>query len=136
MALEHTPESLKRLCKRCGKSFGRHCSMGDFCPTDNGHNFNYDSVFTENIVCHDCSLEYNSPGWIETTIPDKIWNKIRPAFTAEGCGILCISCIAKRLKVLGYHDVPIWLCGMEPFKTFCIAPEECLEIIRNWDQDV
>ena len=84
--------------------------------------------------CNDCGLIYGSDGWIEAVIPDKIWNKIKPTKCANDCGILCISCIARRLKILGYKDVPVFLLGTEPLKAMENAPKTEVDIIRNWDQ--
>ncbi len=53
------------------------------------------------MPCYDCGLEYSDDGWIEAIIPDKIWNKIKPDGCEDGCGLLCITCIARRLNKLG-----------------------------------
>ncbi len=79
--------------------------------------------------CYDCNMEYGKD-WIEAVIPDKIWNKIKP----DSCGLLCISCISKRLRKSGFKNVPIWLCGMEPLKAMSGDPEDNIELLRNWDQ--
>lgn len=84
--------------------------------------------------CYDCGIQYGNDNWIEAVIPDKVWNKIKPKNCADYCGILCISCIARRLSVLGYDDVPVWLCGTEPFKSMVGDPFRALDILRNWDE--
>jgi hypothetical protein len=66
------------------------------------------------IGCYDCGLVYGEPGWVEAVIPDAIWNEIRPENASEGGGILCITCICRRLKKAGYDKVPCFLCGTEP----------------------
>ena len=63
--------------------------------------------------CYDCGLLYGSDGWVEAVIPDKVWNAIKPDGCDDGCGLLCIACIARRLKIKGIHGVPVWLCGTE-----------------------
>jgi hypothetical protein len=68
------------------------------------------------IGCDDCGRKYGEEDWIEAIIPDKVWNKIRPDGYGKGGGILCISCIAKRLKEKGYKRVPVWLLGTEPLR--------------------
>lgn len=85
------------------------------------------------MSCYDCGLKYGSDGWVEAIIPDKVWNKIKPGECEDGCGILCISCITRRLNILGYRDVPVWLCGMEPLKTMLGNPAEHLDILRGWE---
>jgi len=82
--------------------------------------------------CYDCGLIYGEPGWIEAIIPDKVWNEISPKKN-EG-GILCISCISRRLVEKGYKNVPVWLCGTEPLKAMCGDPgdEVKIFILRNW----
>lgn len=67
----------------------------------------------KNNGCYDCGLLYGKDGWIEAVIPDKVWNAIKPDGCGDGCGILCITCIARRLKIKGIKNVPVWLCGTE-----------------------
>jgi len=89
--------------------------------------------------CYDCGLEYNSDSWIETAIPDKIWRDISP--TDNDGGILCISCIAKRLRQKGYKDlspVPIWLCGTEPLQAMPGDPGDGANVVvlRTFDKEM
>lgn len=81
--------------------------------------------------CYDCGLEYGSDKWIEAIIPDKIWLKISP--TSNDGGILCISCIAKRLKNIGLNHIPLWLCGTEPFDLQTGDPVENIKLLREFD---
>ena len=85
------------------------------------------------VACYDCGLAYGDIGWIEAVVPDRIWDRIRPEGTSKGCGILCITCIARRLKRLGFEGVPVWLCGMEPIRAMPGDPAECLPVLREWD---
>lgn len=87
----------------------------------------------EKVKCFDCGLDYDSKGWIEAIIPDKVWDEIRPEGVEKGCGILCISCIAKRIKERGFETVPIWLCGTESLRAVPGDPGKCLPILRNWE---
>lgn len=80
--------------------------------------------------CYDCGLAYGEFGWIEAIIPDKVWNEISP--TNDEGGILCISCISKRLAEKGYKDIPVWLCGTEPLKAIAGDPSDSLHILQNW----
>ena len=85
--------------------------------------------------CYDCKLEYGGDEWIEAVIPDKVWNDISP--TKNLSGILCITCICRRLAEKGYKDIPVWLCGTEPIS---VIPNEIplpvkRFIIRNWEPD-
>jgi hypothetical protein len=82
------------------------------------------------MSCHDCGLEYDSDEWIEAVIPDLIWYEISP--TKDAGGLLCISCMARRLKQKGYDKVPVWLCGMEPFKVVEGDPGDNLELLRTY----
>jgi len=86
--------------------------------------------------CYDCGLQYGSEAWIEAVIPDKIWNKIKPKDYEDGCGILCITCIARRLSILGFKNVPVWLCGTEPFNVHLYGTKDHIEKLRNWDQEI
>jgi hypothetical protein len=85
------------------------------------------------VRCYDCGLEYGSLGWIESIIPDHVWNRIKPEGCANGCGILCIICISKRLAKLEVQNIPVWLCGMEPLKAHAGDSSDELELLRNYD---
>ena len=82
--------------------------------------------------CYDCDLDYEDPGWIEAIIPDKVWNEISP--TGDQGGLLCITCISRRLRKKGYKKIPVWLCGTEPLKTVCGDPGDMVNIfiLRKW----
>src|SRR3972149_597573 len=83
--------------------------------------------------CFDCGLEYVDDGWIEAIIPDKVWDAIRPEGCPPACGILCITCIARRIRKKGFETVPIWLCGTEHISAVPGDPDQCLPILRNWE---
>ena len=51
------------------------------------------------LSCHDCGLEYGSPGWADFVIHDNVWAKISPT-GGEG-GILCVTCMFKRMQAIG-----------------------------------
>lgn len=87
------------------------------------------------LGCANCGLEYGGDAWIEAVIPDKVWNDIRPEGKPEGAGILCISCIAKRLTQKGYTDVPVWLCGTEPLKVIEGDPSDSIDLLRSEQGD-
>ena len=73
------------------------------------------------VGCYDCGLPYDrAAGWIETSVPDEIWDTIKP--TEEGDGLLCISCIARRCVEAGLENVPVRLCGTEPLVTVDAFP--------------
>ena len=72
------------------------------------------------VCCFDCGLAYGSEGWIECVVPNDVWLKIGP-HGHEG-GILCITCIARRLKRLGMERVPVMLCGTEPIRVAVSEP--------------
>lgn len=86
------------------------------------------------VGCYDCGLPYSDDVWIEAIIPDKVWNIIRPEGAGKGCGLLCISCISRRLVKKGLKDIPVWLCGTEPLKAMPGYPDEepNIFILRNW----
>ena len=86
--------------------------------------------------CYDCGLDYGGNGWIEAIIPDKVWNVISP--THDQNGILCITCIARRLNTMGYKNIPVWFRGTEPLRP--IYGNIDLEgfnlfILRNWEPE-
>jgi len=76
--------------------------------------------------CDGCGLAYGSEGWIEAMIPDWVWKRISPS--GDSGGILCITCIARRLTRAGIANVPVMLCGTEPLRA--ANQEEAFE--RGW----
>lgn len=84
-------------------------------------------------VCYDCGLDYGGDGWIEALIPDYIWYLIRPKGAKGKGGLLCISCICKRIRKLGLDKVPCFICGTEPI---IVLPTDGVEfidfIVKNW----
>ena len=66
-------------------------------------------------------------------MPDRVWNTIRPADSSEGGGLLCIGCIARRLRLIpGIGRVPVWLCGTEPLDAIAGDPGDNLDVLRTW----
>jgi hypothetical protein len=63
------------------------------------------------VACEDCERAYGDEGWIECIVPDDVWRQI--STTHDDGGILCISCISRRIKRLGLSNVPVMLCGTE-----------------------
>lgn len=74
-------------------------------------------VDANQLCCYDCGLSYGSEGWIETDMPDDVWRQISP--TGDHGGILCITCIARRLVRLGVPQTTVLVrfCGTEPLRT-------------------
>lgn len=64
------------------------------------------------LACYDCGLLYGGPGWIDTTIPREDWEAISP--TGGYGGILCITCMARKLEEVGREKVPL-LIGSGPW---------------------
>jgi hypothetical protein len=83
--------------------------------------------------CHDCGLAYGGDGWIEAVIPDKVWKEISP--NHDTSGVLCISCIARRLRGYGLsfdQEVPVWLCGTEPLRAQAGFPIDSEAVLRTF----
>jgi hypothetical protein len=56
-------------------------------------------------ACHDCNRPYGDAyGFPDLLIPDAQWRKISP--NGDGSGLLCPSCICKRLHDAGVTDCP------------------------------
>lgn len=94
---------------------------------------------TPRAECADCGIEYGGPQWVEAVVPDRVWNTIRPADSSEGGGLLCIGCIARRLRLIpGIGRVPVWLCGTEPLDAWGGDPgdfEASLGVLRGWPHE-
>ena len=50
--------------------------------------------------CQSCDEQYK----VDLSIPDEIWDKIKPTDKPEGAGLLCGSCIMKRIENLDIYD--------------------------------
>lgn len=85
------------------------------------------------MPCYGCGKEYGGKDWVEAVIPDKIWAVISPTKDTDATGgILCISCMARRLRKAGYDQVPVWLCGTEPFRAMSGDPNDNLTLLRTY----
>lgn len=82
------------------------------------------------MPCYDCGKDYEGDDWIEAVIPDLIWYDISP--TKDAGGLLCISCMVKRLNHRGYKKVPVWLCGTEPLRAMEGDPGDNLNLLRTY----
>ena len=68
--------------------------------------------------CADCGRPYGSEnGFPDLVIENKAWRKISP--TGDGGGLLCPSCICKRLAERGIGTTGAFMSG--PVKT--VSPE-------------
>lgn len=72
------------------------------------------------LGCFDCGLLYGGPGWCDTHVPSDVWTKISP--TGNEGGILCLTCMARRIEALGLDDVPLMVTSgpwtNEPTSTY------------------
>jgi hypothetical protein len=49
---------------------------------------------------------------VDLMVPDRVWEKIKPAGKAKGAGLLCGACIMKRIEGLGDYGYLITIgCG-------------------------
>jgi len=69
-------------------------------------------------ACADCGLAYGLDGWCDIVIPTEIWEIISP--TKSRAGLLCFNCIAQRLRIWGFRNVPLMI-GSGPFE---LTPQE------------
>lgn len=88
------------------------------------------SAKNKRAACYDCGMPYGEKGWIEAVIPDHVWREISP--THNDGGILCISCIARRLEEGNYSPVPVWLCGTERLRVHEGDPSKEIGLLRNY----
>ena len=54
--------------------------------------------------CYDCGLSYDDDGFPDLVLPNDTWAAISP--TGDEGGMLCPSCICRRLAQGGFQDVP------------------------------
>lgn len=81
--------------------------------------------------CAECGLPYGEDSWVEAVIPDSVWEKISP--TCDAGGLLCIACMAKRLRAIGLDQktVPVWLCGTEPL--VALPEDGKAAMVHEWE---
>lgn len=60
--------------------------------------------------CFDCHLPYDDPGFQDLLIPNWAWNKIAPYGSGigkeGGAGLLCPTCICRRLEKANIEKIP------------------------------
>ena len=66
------------------------------------------------LLCYDCPLPYGDPGWVDVSISDEAWLKIAP--WPGGGGVLCLTCMTRRLLAAGLDRVPVKISS-GPFDT-------------------
>lgn len=78
--------------------------------------------------CADCSRAYgNHNGFPDLIIPNSAWRQISPSKNLGG--LLCPSCMIRRLWAAGLHDVPAaFMSG--PVRS--VSPE-AMELIRGYE---
>jgi predicted RNA-binding Zn-ribbon protein involved in translation (DUF1610 family) len=73
---------------------------------------------TEQAACEDCQRPYGDEhGFPDLVIPNWAWRKISP--TGDDGGLLCPSCICKRLRDAGINCEGSFMSG--PVR--CVSPE-------------
>lgn len=89
---------------------------------------------SKKIGCYDCGLEYEGPGWVETIVPHSVWDLIRPNGAEGTGGLLCITCICKRLEKLKLENVPVFICGIEPIIAITnhVNSDYMRFVLENW----
>jgi len=50
-------------------------------------------------VCQECGREFK----VDLNIPNRIWEKIKPAGKDKGAGLLCGSCIMNKIESFGEY---------------------------------
>lgn len=66
------------------------------------------------LACYDCGLRYGSEGWCDVVLSDEDWLAISP--TGHEGGVLCFTCIARRLVRAGRRNVAMQVTS-GPFAT-------------------
>ena len=52
-------------------------------------------------TCQECGKQYK----VDLIVPDKIWEKIKPIDKPRGGGLLCGSCIMKKIEKKDNYEV-------------------------------
>ena len=55
--------------------------------------------------CADCGLSYTDSGWVDCVISRENWAAISP--TGDEGGLLCLTCVTRRIVASGLDDVPL-----------------------------
>ena len=87
------------------------------------------------MPCYDCGREYGDEhGFPDLIIPNCAWLKISP--TGNYGGLLCPSCICKRLHVAGMSNVPAaFMSG--PIKSVDYDLMDCIRKTENmWEKHI
>lgn len=94
--------------------------------------------------CHDCGRAYgHEHGFPDLVLPNETWDKISPS--GDSNGMLCPSCICRRLHRLGITSSAVWasgpLCELEAVKVAvekAVAEEreKCIRTAKNLGHDL
>ena len=86
--------------------------------------------------CHDCNLPYADEGFQDLVIDDADWRAISP--DGEGNGLLCPTCICRRLSKAGIESTGKFHSGPLSFRNQPAAasePPESAKFKKAWEAD-
>ena len=52
-------------------------------------------------ICQQCGKKYK----VDLLIPNSLWEKVKPSGKEKGAGLLCSSCIMKRVEGLNIYGI-------------------------------
>lgn len=105
--LEEAREALQAARKLVVNALRAACELPDFDPADHVVVKKIDAALSKKdearssagAACFDCGRAYDDPGFQDLVLDDDVWACISP--TGNEGGLLCPSCICKRLHVAG-----------------------------------
>lgn len=77
--------------------------------------------------CHDCNRPYGDGGFPDLIIPYRVWREISP--TGDDGGLLCPSCICKRLHDRGLRCEGAFMSG--PIESVSSPVMQALRRVEN-----
>jgi len=82
---------------------------------------------SKSCECHDCNRPYDDGGFQDLIIPNDAWRRISP--TGDNGGLLCPSCICKRLSDAGISCEGAFMSG--PIISVSQATMYALRVAEN-----
>lgn len=78
-------------------------------------------------TCQECGEKYK----VDLIVEEDLWERIKPGGKEQGAGLLCGSCIMKKIESLGEYDAVYARSYQDDYEGFDLSRYVCRRGIRE-----
>ncbi|MDY6796972.1 MAG: hypothetical protein SWK76_17070 [Actinomycetota bacterium] len=78
-------------------------------------------------TCQECGKRYK----VDFIVDDDLWERIKPDGKEQGAGLLCGSCILRKIEALDEYSAVYATCYMDYYEGFDLSRYVCRRGIRE-----